>query len=119
MSSYHHPNNFNSLEKSQKLISGLDYQSFFEATTELFAVLSHSDMIDTSHMGEDVARRLNETLGTYRQRLIVDSAMLMKNDERIHERNRSPPSMVDIANVKRKLRAAGKMKIITFCFFEK
>ena len=77
-----------SFEHSERLNTGLDYKSFHEATTELFAVLSHdeekkqrnvegNDSVDHHDaMGEDVVRRLNETLGMHRARLVEDAAML-------------------------------------------
>ena len=68
---------------------GLDYQSFKEATMELFVLLSHHhrhghdghDGNDGngngggSTMGEDVARRLNTTLRLYQSRLMAEDAV--------------------------------------------
>ena len=147
--------NTSSFENSERLNTGLDYRSFHEATTELFAVMSHGERIengrrsDDNHhkeMGEDVVRRLNETLGIYRARLVEDAAMLgdvrnNKNDGTSTSKvlmtpsNRIPqdrnvnsdsasnyslasrsPSTVEISKVKRKLRAAGKFLELGYIF---
>ena len=169
--------NTTSFEHSERLNTGLDYRSFHEATTELFAMLSHgdrfhSDETTNSEMGEDIVRRLNETLGMYRARLIETDALrkegLMSNHGSSHvssallttpssssmgmgggggrreggkdatrlgmkgssttkgslhspSRTYQQPSMVEIAKVKRKLRAAGMFSSffisLFFCFF--